>query len=438
MNTPTAAHLCIYGIVFAVMAVSASLAAAKVQILDESDEPTVLQRDMPTAYRDPVRNEPKSPEGGSDTYATQFSETPLVVDLKASSDSGSSNTDDITKNTTLTFTVTGSRPYGGDSVIDNEDNLLIIYKNNPCDIGGAIPTDGIGWGNSSEEDGWATELHADWRNSHGFKSIISTQRTSHEISINMLLNDNNGTPVGNRYSTPLSIPLTPADGVKCFVATHSLNSLADGTGSNTTSTGFELVLDRTAPTVSIVETTTGTVYAYANEMTPTVKTKNNVATGSCTDSTSTATGWSDYTPNGTTVTFSGSGRCFIFTDIAGNTKAAHTSAKSAGTLPTDYDSDNDNLIDITTPAQLDAVRHDSDGNGIPDYSRNVAAVRNAFTGTLLNGYISGCQSTCTGYELMNDLDIDTDGDGTADSGDAYWNGGAGWSPIDGFARDIQR
>ena len=41
------------------------------------------------------------------------------------------------------------------------------------------------------------------------------------------------------------------------------------------------------------------------------------------------------------------------------------------------------------------------------------------------------QPTCVGYELMNDIDLDTDGDGNigTDSGDAYHNSGAGWAPL---------
>ena len=41
------------------------------------------------------------------------------------------------------------------------------------------------------------------------------------------------------------------------------------------------------------------------------------------------------------------------------------------------------------------------------------------------------QPTCVGYELMNDIDLDTDGDGNigTDSGDAYYNNGEGWQPI---------
>ena len=36
---------------------------------------------------------------------------------------------------------------------------------------------------------------------------------------------------------------------------------------------------------------------------------------------------------------------------------------------------------------------------------------------------------CSGYELLADLDFDTDGDGALDSGDDYWNDGDGWEPI---------
>ena len=46
---------------------------------------------------------------------------------------------------------------------------------------------------------------------------------------------------------------------------------------------------------------------------------------------------------------------------------------------------------------------------------------------------------CSGYELLADLDFDTDGDGAVDSDDDYWNDGDGWEPIgwdstDEFAR----
>ena len=97
---------------------------------------------------------------------------------------------------------------------------------------------------------------------------------------------------------------------------------------------------------------------------------------------------------------------------------------------TDYDEDNDGYIDIATHAQLNAVRWDLDANGDPT-SGSASAYNTAFplrfTGA---GGRMGCPSSgCTGYELTADIDLDTDGDGSADSGDEYWNIGNGWDPI---------
>ena len=97
-------------------------------------------------------------------------------------------------------------------------------------------------------------------------------------------------------------------------------------------------------------------------------------------------------------------------------------------LPTttvDYDTDDDGLIEIRNLAQLDAVRYDNEGRG----SGIATAHREAFTdgggGALACGGLLGC----VGYELLANLDFDTDGDGTVDSDDDYWNNGAGWMPI---------
>ena len=108
----------------------------------------------------------------------------------------------------------------------------------------------------------------------------------------------------------------------------------------------------------------------------------------------------------------------------------------------DYDLDNDGLIEITTLAQLDAVRHDVDGNGDPTAGAGATAYNAAFPIRIKTAATRmGCPSgTCSGYELAAHLDFDTDGDGstydgtgtsaTGDSGDAaYYNGGAGWEPI---------
>ena len=75
-------------------------------------------------------------------------------------------------------------------------------------------------------------------------------------------------------------------------------------------------------------------------------------------------------------------------------------------------------------AQLDAIRYDLDGDGSPTSAALYqSAYPNAADGM-------GCPSSgCIGYELTANLDFDTNGNGNADAGDAYWNGGAGWDPI---------
>ena len=104
----------------------------------------------------------------------------------------------------------------------------------------------------------------------------------------------------------------------------------------------------------------------------------------------------------------------------------------------DYDADNDGLIEVSTLAQLNAVRWDPRGAGVPS-AGNKASYEAAFPGSAPG---MGCPTVigvavCSGYEMVADLDFDTDGDGTtwsgsppaSDSGDAYHNGGSGWDPI---------
>ena len=91
----------------------------------------------------------------------------------------------------------------------------------------------------------------------------------------------------------------------------------------------------------------------------------------------------------------------------------------------DYDADNDNLIDVATPAQFDAVRYDLDGDGWVD-----GATWRPYYDAFEEGVGGmGCPEGCAGYELTADLDFDTNGSGDADAGDDYWNDGDGWVPI---------
>ncbi len=93
----------------------------------------------------------------------------------------------------------------------------------------------------------------------------------------------------------------------------------------------------------------------------------------------------------------------------------------------DYDVDNDGLIEIRTLPQLNAVRYDIDGDGkqgsvsASDWATYTTAFLNAASGM-------GCpQPNCTGYELMMDLNFDTDGDGDVDASDT--NSYPNWTPI---------
>ena len=96
-------------------------------------------------------------------------------------------------------------------------------------------------------------------------------------------------------------------------------------------------------------------------------------------------------------------------------------ATSAGDR--DYDADQDGLIEVSNLAQLAAIRADLNGDGVSPAPAYTAAFPDAMAGM-------GCPDAgCTGYELVADLDFDTNGNGEADAGDAYWNDGAGWVPI---------
>ena len=111
----------------------------------------------------------------------------------------------------------------------------------------------------------------------------------------------------------------------------------------------------------------------------------------------------------------------------------------------DYDINDNGLIEVGSLAQLHAIRYDLDGNGAPDTAaaaahpdNAAAAYAAAFPNPLDN---MGCPTTgCIGYELTQNLNLDTDQNGAtytdnangvpdADPNDAYYNAGQGWTPI---------
>ncbi len=113
-------------------------------------------------------------------------------------------------------------------------------------------------------------------------------------------------------------------------------------------------------------------------------------------------------------------------DIFGNPAAAFSGQAVSNTTPLIvYDLDFDGLIEVSSLAQFDAVRHDLDGNGEPSASGAVEYLA-VFPD---EGSTLDCAGGCKGYELEADLDFDTNGNRRIDSGDDYWRSGSGWAPL---------
>ena len=150
--------------------------------------------------------------------------------------------------------------------------------------------------------------------------------------------------------------------------------------------------------------------------------------GTWTDIPNSAAGGANSTSFAVTGLANGTSYSFAIRAINANGTGAASATVSVTPATGDYDADNDGLIEVRSLAQLHAIRWDLDGDGTSTDSGYAAAFLDASTGM-------GCPTTgCTGYELTADLDFDTNGNGVADAGDAYWNGGAGWEPIGTHAR----
>ncbi len=111
--------------------------------------------------------------------------------------------------------------------------------------------------------------------------------------------------------------------------------------------------------------------------------------------------------------------------------ALKTPAQRQAAEVIDYDSNNNNLIDIDSPHKLNAIRHDLNGDGLPDAVGNYPAYAGAFPDgdlatTTPNAARMGCPATCTGYELTGNINFAADGIAVT-STDPYPN----WPPIGG-------
>ncbi|WP_420591704.1 hypothetical protein [Bacterioplanoides sp.] len=82
----------------------------------------------------------------------------------------------------------------------------------------------------------------------------------------------------------------------------------------------------------------------------------------------------------------------------------------------DFDIDNNGLIEIHDLKDLNEIRNNLNGRTL--YGKNL-----------------GCPSSgCVGFELVSDLNFDNNQDGIFNSHDDYWNEGKGWLPIGSIAQ----
>ena len=119
------------------------------------------------------------------------------------------------------------------------------------------------------------------------------------------------------------------------------------------------------------------------------------------------------------------------------TVGTYATAVMAATSAVDYDSDDDGLIDITMLAQLNAIRYDLDGNGAvasTDELNYGVAFPATSGGSAYAAIACGdgtTISTCSGYELMNNLDFnDKNNDGTSDD-PSKWSSACSSGCLDG-------
>ena len=96
---------------------------------------------------------------------------------------------------------------------------------------------------------------------------------------------------------------------------------------------------------------------------------------------------------------------------------------------TDYDTDDDGLIEIAHLEQLDAMRYDLNGDGVMEVPADWTEYFAAFADAARN---MGCPEDCRGYELIRDVDFDeapSYASGAVDRGWSRAEGGQGWVPV---------
>ena len=90
-----------------------------------------------------------------------------------------------------------------------------------------------------------------------------------------------------------------------------------------------------------------------------------------------------------------------------------------------YDTDGDGLIEVSSLEQLDAIRLDLDGDGIPDSGVHADKYADAFP---IADTETVC-GACNGYEMTRSLDFDNPSSYASGAVNTAWTTGSGWDPI---------
>ena len=321
-----------------------------------------------------------------------------------------------------------------------------------CESTAGTNTNACGTGASTTSTTITPTLSAAWKTDISYTIPANAAYTSSKAKLTIPAGD---TTVTGATLTAVNNKLDAADNVLNLTPLSSHLRQASSVPAITIKdddipkpTGFKLSVDGTKVQLDWTEVSLADSYTLQQSTSSTFATKTDIPISS--GSTVTHKITSGLT-SGTTYYFR------LIAEATGYDDSAPSETVSATptTGDVDYDADDDGLIEVKTLAQFNAIRWDLDGDGAGDkYDSNNDGdytdtgeydYTSNYTGVFSSAEDNmGCNETaasissqntgnpsCTGYELAANLDFDTDGDETADSGDTYWNGGKGWDPIGG-------
>ena len=272
---------------------------------------------------------------------TQAPETGATYEYQQKAGSGNYGSwttisnDDITGTTTKSYIVTGltnATTYsfkvravtaGGDGVPSAEVSATPVDSTAPTISVVSIASDNTDTAYAAEGDTITLSFTASERLSTSGTSVTIAGRTGGDVSIT----ETSSTHF--TYTATTTVASGTTEGAVTFSVTPQDTVGNNGTAHTAVTDTSDVTVDTTAPVVSIFEKADDTIYAYANETlhaSTGAVSKNNVASGSGSCDTD-LTGHSAYTPRDPVAEDATNGRCFVFTDPAGNKTAAHSSTK---------------------------------------------------------------------------------------------------------------